>query len=278
MSSTQVQTPGYTDLSVTTAKLANSAVTTAKIADVNVTTAKIADGNVTNAKIADGAVTNAKIGDGAVSFGKVDLNSVRTDAEGGVRRPATNASDTQLVTERAVSQSIDVVSAGIIPVGGIILWSGSAATIPARWALCDGLNGTPDLRGRFVVGANNSTGDTTYPGLSVGATGGNANAIVVSHSHDATTAARGSHIHGLRDGQGGDQTNTITRDGGNLSGQDAQSNADTLGRVNGFFTSTEIMRTAGEHTHPITVESEGSSGTNANLPPYYALAYIMRVS
>lgn len=42
---------------------------------------------------------------------------------------------------------------GIIPVGGIIMWSGTIATIPANWALCDGTNSTPDLRDKFIVGA-----------------------------------------------------------------------------------------------------------------------------
>ena len=40
-----------------------------------------------------------------------------------------------------------------MPVGGVIMWSGLISNIPERWALCDGKNGTPDLRNRFVVGA-----------------------------------------------------------------------------------------------------------------------------
>ncbi len=35
----------------------------------------------------------------------------------------------------------------------IVLWSGAVVDIPAGWALCDGNNGTPDLRDRFVIGA-----------------------------------------------------------------------------------------------------------------------------
>src|SRR3990172_3920103 len=53
-----------------------------------------------------------------------------------------------------------------IPSGGIILWSGPADQIPSGWALCDGANGTPDLRDRFVVGAGG--------GYEIGATGGEA--------------------------------------------------------------------------------------------------------
>jgi hypothetical protein len=55
-------------------------------------------------------------------------------------------------------------SSGAVPVGGIITWSGSVATIPASWTLCNGLNNTLNLMDRFVVGAGN--------GYAVGATGG----------------------------------------------------------------------------------------------------------
>ena len=51
-----------------------------------------------------------------------------------------------------------------VPNGAIIMWSGTVATIPDGFSLCDGSNGTPDLRNRFVVGAG-----STY---AVGATGG----------------------------------------------------------------------------------------------------------
>ena len=77
------------------------------------------------------------------------------------------------------------------PSGGIIIWSGAENNIPNGWSLCDGQNGTPDLRNRFVVGASSGTGDTTYPGLSVNATGGSANATLVTHSHTVD-----SHTHG----------------------------------------------------------------------------------
>ena len=47
-----------------------------------------------------------------------------------------------------------------VPVGGIIMWSGAATNVPTGWALCDGQNGTPDLRGRFVLGAGQGAGLT----------------------------------------------------------------------------------------------------------------------
>lgn len=69
-----------------------------------------------------------------------------------------------------------------VPQGGIILWSGAVAAIPDGWALCDGTKGTPDLRGRFVVGAGSA--------YTVGATGGEA-------SHALTVDEMPRHSHGI---------------------------------------------------------------------------------
>jgi hypothetical protein len=63
--------------------------------------------------------------------------------------------------------------------GMIILWSGSIASIPSGFALCDGTSGTPDLRDRFIVGAG-----STY---AVDATGGSADATLPTHTHTATS-------------------------------------------------------------------------------------------
>jgi len=146
------------------------------------------------------------------------------------------------------------------PSGGIIIWSGSSASIPSGWLLCDGSSSTPDLRNRFVVGAT-----STY---AVGATGGSANAIVVSHTHTATVATTSL-------------TGTITNQYvagdtyGNTTGVFSQSN----GNVDGDGGESRPGRTInfdGSHSHTATISTEGSSGTNANLPPYYALCYIMK--
>jgi hypothetical protein len=135
--------------------------------------------------------------------------------------------------------------------GMIMLWSGSSATIPSGWLLCDGTSSTPDLRNRFVVGAG-----STY---AVGATGGSADAVVVSHTHTATVTDPG-HSH-----TPSPSTNFLRALGGQ-NGSNSGSNwrNDTL--------------TIGAATTGITVanSTEGVSGTNANLPPYYALCYIMK--
>ncbi len=137
--------------------------------------------------------------------------------------------------------------------GMIILWSGSSATIPTGWLLCDGSSSTPDLRNRFVVGAT-----STY---AVGATGGTADAIVVSHTHTATVTDP-THAHWGWNGTV--RTNTNSSGGSN-------DNSTSGGGAVGF--ETLVSASTG-----ITVSNStaGSSGTNANLPPYYALCYIMK--
>ena len=136
-----------------------------------------------------------------------------------------------------------------IPTGMISLWYGSIGSVPLGWYLCDGTNGTPDLRDKFVVGAG-----STY---SVAATGGSTDSIVVSHTHTATVTDPG-HNH--------------TATTGSLAG--AQFQGGNLGtpREGSSSTNTSSVVTG------ITVANSttGVSGTNANLPPYYALAYVMK--
>ena len=166
---------------------------------------------------------------------------------------ASGTSTTQLATT-------EFVAATLFPSGGIIIWSGSSATIPTGWVLCNGSNSTPDLRNRFVVGAG-----STY---AVGATGGSANAVVVSHTHTATvatTSLTGSITDQYASGGGnGSTTGVFSQTNYQVDGDGGESRP---GRTINFD---------GSHTHTATITTEGVSGTNANLPPYYALCYIMK--
>jgi microcystin-dependent protein len=141
-------------------------------------------------------------------------------------------------------------SAPAVPSGIISLWSGSTGSIPSGWLLCDGTNGTPDLRDRFIIGAGN-----TY---AVGATGGTADAIVVSHTHSATSSVTDpGHFHLSSGTNGGSQTGFLSSDGDNTP------QLPTTTETTGITVGT-------------TVASAGVSGTGANIPPYYALAYIQK--
>jgi hypothetical protein len=145
-----------------------------------------------------------------------------------------------------------------VPSGCILLWSGSTGSIPATWLLCDGTNGTPDLRDRFLVGAGN-----TY---AVNATGGSADAITVTHTHTATvTDPQHNHVEGFA---GVNNTaafgTTTTGSAGNVNQQSGSST--------NFHAFTSTVSTG----ISVANANAGQSGTNANLPPYYALAYIMK--
>lgn len=150
----------------------------------------------------------------------------------------------------------------VLPRGVIMLWSGSSASIPAGWALCNGSSSTPDLRDRFVVGAG-----TTY---AVAATGGSANAVVVSHTHTATSAVSDpshSHLVGSRDLVGADSGGGANTLEGLWTYPGFSQNVSTSTSTTGITVATTVATATG-----------GVSGTNANLPPYYALCYIMKTT
>lgn len=141
-----------------------------------------------------------------------------------------------------------------VPVGAILMWGGSILSLPSGYALCDGTSGTPDLRNRFIIGAG-----TTY---SVGSTGGSADAVVVSHTHTVTDAG---HVH-QEQVNGADWDDGAGSNGSYVSGS-SQPRSVKLSGVNTASATTGI-----------TLNSTGEDGTGKNLPPYYALAFIQRVS
>ncbi len=150
---------------------------------------------------------------------------------------------------------VTVTSTGTtIPTGVISLWYGSIGSVPTGWYLCDGSNGTPDLRDKFVIGAG-----STY---AVAATGGATTATLVTnnlpaHTHTATvTDPTHSHsftasvsTYGPRGGSGSEYW------GASPSGSTTAA------------ASTGIT---------VTNASTGSGTSFSVLNPYYALAYIMK--
>jgi len=142
-----------------------------------------------------------------------------------------------------------------VPSGLIAIWSGSLGSIPSGWVLCNGSNGTPDLRNSFILGAG-----STY---SVGTVGGSADAIVVSHTHTATsTVTDPGHVHTIS------PANVVSYVGSGSNSAGVSSAAD-------HYPTSMTTATTGI-TVATTNTSTGVSGTNANLPPYYALAFIQK--
>ena len=146
------------------------------------------------------------------------------------------------------------------PSGGIVMWSGSIASIPSGWYLCNGSNGTPDLRNKFIIGADAdefSLAKTSITG-SATQTGGSKDSIVVAHTHTATDH---SHTGVARVSQLDPKRYLLTGYSG-------------VGANEGMGTADTTSQTT--DTAAVTIASTGTSGTNANLPPYYALAFIMK--
>lgn len=123
----------------------------------------------------------------------------------------------------------------LLPKGCIIMWYGNTA--PSGWVLCDGQNGTPDLRGRFVLGSGSGSGLTQR---TLNQTGG-------EESHMLSIDEMPSHQH--QSGGG------ITSDMGG-------------GRFGGI-----IIR---ERTGIMTDNTGGNQKHN-NMPPFFVLSFIMKI-
>ena len=185
---------------------------------------------------------------------KADLNSPALTGTPTAPTASSGTNTTQLATTA-------FVLANAIPSGLISMWSGTIASIPSGWVLCNGSNSTPDLRNKFIIGAHSDTAGVAYTTItgSNTTTGGTKDAIVVSHTHTATS--------------------TVTDPGHLHSGVYTPGSGETFGFVGGNPYLSASRNTATNTTGisvATTNASTGSSGTDQNLPPYYALAFIMK--
>jgi hypothetical protein len=216
----------------------------------------------------------------------------------------------QFLTSRGAGLSPQYTTVNNFVTGMIMLWSGSSASIPSGWLLCDGSNSTPDLRNRFVVGAfaddsgvakakliqsvvsaGSFVSGTSYVIQTLGTTdftliGASSNTVGVTFTATGTGSGTGtaitsdtvytqsggskdaivvSHTHSITDSGHSHNNNAGVQAGGGGGVVSAPPQSVGAGSAN---TSTA--------TTGISINSTGSSGTNANLPPYYALCYIMK--
>lgn len=184
-----------------------------------------------------------------------------------------------------------------IPKGVIVMWSGTLATIPAGWALCDGTNGTPDLQDKFIRGATT----TTLPG-----TKGGADTVTIATdnlpSHKHTTAAGPTGLNLSATTTIDTASNGITGLAGkyvptfaaaaHLTSIKLAEQAATSANVFRFLCTTPgssfgmgFVGSVETHTHTATTSVSGNGSTDAvgrgqainMLPPYYTLAYIMKL-
>ena len=172
-------------------------------------------------------VKTLSVTDGAVLAGDVRVTGELNLTGGSLAMPSDS------------TFTIGGVSA-ILPKGVIVMWSGSQASIPSGWALCNGANGTPDLRDRFIVGAGSS--------YAVGATGG-------SDKVKLTVDEMPRHQHSFF---GDDQLWKGASKERDAFGYDAES--ELKGGAAYFRTSPA-----------------GDDKPHENRPPYYALCFIMKL-
>lgn len=170
-----------------------------------------------------------------------------------------------------------------VPVGGIIMYGGEIADIPGGWQLCDGTNGTPDLRDKFVIGARQDDAGVAKTNVTgtLTVSGGEKDAVAVTHGHTATAGVQSAnHTHGGTAAAAGSHSHTVS--GAVNAGGLGYNTGSAAAVVSGVATSdagshSHTVTTGNQstdHNHVITVAAAGESGTNKNLPPYYALAFI----
>ena len=197
----------------------------------------------------------------------------------------TSKIDTGAVTlERAAAS----VTNALVPVKGIIMFSGTAAEVPANWSLCDGSNGTPDLRNKFVISSQSyDSGDNRWETTITGtgsATGGSKDSHLPSHTHGINTSGNATltdpgHNHGITDpGHSHAISYTNTDSGAGRSEESGNGGQSGTNSTNSNTTGISVNSNTPGITLGGSTESQGSSNLNQNLPPYFALAFIMRVS
>ena len=224
-----------------------------------------------------------------VSSGKLNLligNLAMTGgnlyASNNIRANSITGSGTLTTGDFSSNPTTSGVS-GPVPKGGIIMWSGSVATIPAGWALCDGNNGTPDLSGKFIIGSGTRTekiktqSGTTVNGsditFNVNESNGADEVILAEnhlplHKHNVTTQSI-NHDHKIiaDDGGGGVYSDVPSP---NIQGQFPGDCENCMGDYYGF---TEPST----HNHTANQTDAGNDEAHFNTPPYFVLAYIMKL-
>ena len=174
--------------------------------------------------------------------------------------------------------------AGGVPLGAILMWGGGN-TIPTGFTLCNAANaGTvngitvPNLEDKFIIGAKqHSSGWKTNVTGSLGASGGSKDATLVSHEHTTDSIIETGNTNAK------DLSGSVThisegfRQNGTVSGVFTKTNQGVVSPTESASTSP-VSGISMDVNHRHSTDTQGSSATDANLPPYVALAYIIRTS
>ncbi len=138
-----------------------------------------------------------------------------------------------------------------VSIGTICMWSGTIATIPPGWALCDGNNGTPNLLDKFIIAASDDDSGNAVTGVegSGNQTGGSKDAVLVNHDHGGTTEGNGDHGHTVN--SAGSHVHTVNSDGDH-----SHSGSANNGGSHGH--STSVGNQSQNHYHAFTTNTTGN--------------------
>ena len=175
--------------------------------------------------------------------------------------------------------------AGGVPLGAILMWGGGN-TIPTGFTLCNAANaGTvngitvPNLEDKFIIGAKqHSSGWKTNVTGSLGASGGSKDATLVSHSH-TTNSIIETGSNSAKDLSG--EVRKVSEGFLNAGSTTGVFSGPTNGGSNNITESqstSDVGNFSMDVNHRHGTDTQGASGTDKNLPPYVALAYIIRTS
>lgn len=154
----------------------------------------------------------------------------------------------------------NIISGSFVPIGGIVMFSGVVAALPTNWKLCDGTSGTPDLRGLFVIGAGGT--------FAIGATGGSTDITISNLPNHAHAITDPGHSHTVYSAT---STDTATATGGTFFAKD-------LNTITSSTSTTGITKTQGYLVNSNAPSNIVPGNSAPYYPPYYALAYIIRVA
>ena len=209
-------------------------------------------------KIVKGTEINTEFNNISVAIAtKADLVSPTFTGTPAAPTASAGTNSTQIATTAYIDAAITAVKAALFPVGAI--YTAIVSTNPGT--LLGFGTWTAFGAGRVPVGfdAGNALFDTAEE------TGGSADAITVSHTHTGTTASGGSASGTLDSSFLGDFGN-FTAASGIVSISNTYANRSQGAGGTGSYGLATI--TVPSHTHTITTDSAGSSGTNANYQPY----------
>jgi microcystin-dependent protein len=290
----QITADGIADSAITSGKILDGAIVNADInASAAIALSKLATGalptaiTVASANLVDGTIVNADINaSAAIELSKLATGALPTDI---------TVSSANLVNGTvALADLATAVANALVPVGTITAYAG--VTAPTGWLLCNGTSTTgytaltalvgattPDFRGRFLIGDNDS--------LTLLGTGGSttiATTNLPAHSHAAGTLVNGASATGVTTQNGGTHDHTVSLDlltsttshghgqngvamGGTTADPDGDGSMSTSSHNGHAHTITDPT-----HTHTITGSTAETGGAQAYYPPYGVVNYIIK--